>query len=254
MARSGWAAVAVAIVLVGVLGSEAALDAAADAGRRTELLLSSLTAFPAWHADAYGGDSDIYPAVVAKTLVLVVALFLLAYTAGRSASPTAAFLAGWGSVLVACAGAAAVFSVVAELTADDALPDLGGSVNRLVAEVNAGAAFAMYAGWIVGVAVMVARATRVAPSMLPSTVGSPPTPSSPPAPPPPAALGGQPGSVAPPASQPAPTPVATWPPSPAWTPQHSPLPATPPTRRDEREPGVEGTDRVWRSSDRSSKD
>jgi hypothetical protein len=267
--RSGWAAVAVALVLVAALGSEAALDTARDVDVGLQPLLRSLTDFPTWDPDALGGDSQIGFAIAGKVIVLAVSLFLLAMVAGRTGSAGVALLAGWGAFVLASALAGAVFYLVAELMVFEGdLADAEGSaLAPLVRAVNGGAVFALYTGPLIGTAVALARRREPAAASEPSTAepfppgvgvlhptdptsppsgpAAPPLPrrvgapaSSEPFPPPPPPPPPPPGDVRPPA----PTPVATWPPtpatgtvppSPAWSPPEGqrPLPAAPLPRR-----------------------
>ena len=225
----------VTTVLVGILGTGAATERAAQADNGVRPLVESLTRFPSWSSDTLVGNGDLNLAIGAKLAALLVAVFVLAYVAGRSESGAAAFLGGWGAMVLTCALAGALFHLVADLTADE------GAVSPVVEEVNAGAAFALYTGWLVAAAVAVTHRVRAVPAT------DVPNPN--------ANLGRvtPPGGTSTPPSRPQPLiqptaasrlPVATWPPmpvqvgtvppSPAWSPPRSsvPLPAVALPRRE----------------------
>jgi hypothetical protein len=161
MARSGWAALAVTVPLVGGLGSKPALDAAADAERKVAPLLDALTRFPAWDVSAQGFESKMYGPVGLKMVVLAALVFLLARGAGKVGASSAAFLAGWGSLMLASAAAGVAYVVSADMVVlDGRLADEGGGAGAVVIEgLNSGVIFGLYTGWLVGL-VVVATARR----------------------------------------------------------------------------------------------
>jgi hypothetical protein len=157
MARSGWAALAVTVLLVAGLGSEAALDATLDADSKMAPLLDALTRFPAWSVSALGFESDMYGPIALKVLVLLALVFLLARGAGRSGRSSAAFLAGWGALMLSAAAAGVAYVVSADmLVLDGQLADSGGGAAAVVVDgLNSGVVFGLYTGWLVGLAVVV---------------------------------------------------------------------------------------------------
>ncbi|MGH9212785.1 MAG: hypothetical protein ACRD2C_19260 [Acidimicrobiales bacterium] len=227
--RSGWSAAAVALVLVVVLGNEPVREKTLEADGNLHAVLETLAFFPAWDAVTSGGDGDIVIAIVVKLLVLLAVVFGLAAAAGRSSSPGAAFMAGWGAFVIACGLAGGAYYTVADLLAfEGGLADTeGGFVRPMVTAINAGAAFAFYTGALVGAAVALTRRTTTsapafgapgmepapafgAPGMEPAPFGAPGPPAPPPAPTPA------------PAQPPAPTPAPAQPPAPTPAPGPSP--------------------------------
>jgi hypothetical protein len=160
MARSGWAALVATVLLVAGLGSEPMFDAAADADRQVAPLLRSLSAFPTWSTGSLGLDSDIYAAIAAKILVLLVLVFVLGRAAGHVGTSFAAFLAGWGTLMIAAAVAGVAYVLVADMVVlDGQLADSQGGAGAVVVDgLNGGVVFGLYTGWLVGaVVVMTAR-------------------------------------------------------------------------------------------------
>jgi hypothetical protein len=160
MARSGWAALVATVLLVAGLGSEPMFDAAADADRQVAPLLRSLSAFPTWSAGSLGLDSDIYAAIAAKILVLLVLVFVLGRAAGHVGASFAAFLAGWGTLMIAAAVAGVAYVLVADMVVlDGQLADSQGGAGAVVVDgLNGGVVFGLYTGWLVGAVVaMTAR-------------------------------------------------------------------------------------------------
>jgi len=156
MARSGWAALVATVLLVAGLGSEPMFDAAADADRQVAPLLRSLSAFPTWSAGSLGLDSDIYAAIAAKILVLLVLVFVLGRAAGHVGASFAAFLAGWGTLMIAAAVAGVAYVLVADMVVlDGQLADSQGGAGAVVVDgLNGGVVFGLYTGWLVGVVVV----------------------------------------------------------------------------------------------------
>jgi hypothetical protein len=157
--RSALAGVAATVVLVGVLGSPAAQDKAADNG--AALLTRTVTALPSWDVPDGAPASLVWGIALRLAVLLLVALGLCA-VAGRSRSRGAAFLAGWGALVVAAglAGAVGAVHTVAVVLDGGTLGDVTGDV--VVAGVNSGIGFGAWTGWLVGLAVAIAIRTEPA--------------------------------------------------------------------------------------------
>jgi hypothetical protein len=233
----------VTTVLVGILGTGAASERAADADAGVRPLVESLTRFPAWSSDTLVGNGDLNLAIAAKLVALLVTMFGLAYLAGRAGSGPAAFIGGWGAMVLTCAMAGGLYYVIADLTAfdGDVADRAGGALSPLVEEMNAGAVFALYTGWLVAAAVAVTRRTTRADAATGAATAATAAPLGPTTPP-----RGVPPQPSRPLVQPTAAsrhPIATWPPmpaqvgtvppSPAWAPPRSttPLPAVALPRR-----------------------
>jgi hypothetical protein len=147
--RSALAGATTTAVVVAALGNPAAVDAARDADQQQ--LVATVVGFANWDvADAPG---DVVGLVALRLGVLIVLAGLLCALVGRSRSRGAAFLGAWGAVGVAAAvGAAAsyIYQVPVVLDGSAPAPTYG---DGLVQGVNAGAAFALWTGWIVGLVV-----------------------------------------------------------------------------------------------------
>lgn len=160
MARSGWVAVLITALLIAGLGSPPAFDRVADVEGQARPLLDSLTSFPAWSTDQFGGGSDLVGPIAAKVVLLLVVVFIGAGVTGRVGSATASFLATWGTVMVGAALAGGVFAAAADAFAfDGTLADgAGGAIPLVVDGFNGGVQFGLYTGWLVGLATaLVAR-------------------------------------------------------------------------------------------------
>jgi len=157
--RSALAGAAATAVLVGVLGSPAAQDAAADSG--SPLLTRTVTVFPSWEVPD-GAPASLVWGIVLRLAVLLLAVLGLSAVAGRARRRGAAFLAGWGALVVAAGLAAAVGYIytVAVVLDGGTLGDVTG--DGVVGAVNAGVAFGAWTGCLVGLAV--ALATRTEPA------------------------------------------------------------------------------------------
>lgn len=151
-------------LLVGGLGNQLVLDQVVEVDGQLQPLLSSLTSFPAWSLDSFGGDSDMVGPIVAKVVLLLVVVFIGTALSGLAGQSTASFLAGWGSVMVSAALAGGVFVAAADAFAlDGALADAaGGAIPLVVGGVNDGVQFGLYTGWLIGLAVVI-TSRRVAP-------------------------------------------------------------------------------------------
>lgn len=155
--RAALAGAATTCVVVAALGNPAVVEAAADAD--SALAASTLTAFPNWDvADAPG---EIVGEVAIRLGATVVLAGLLGAVAGRSRSRAGAFLGGWAALVVAAAiagGAGYVYRVPVVLDGQAGAPTYA---DGLVATVNAGAAFGLWTGWLVGL--VLAAVVRPAP-------------------------------------------------------------------------------------------
>jgi hypothetical protein len=149
--RTALVGAATTAVLVAGLGSPPAQDAAREAD--ASVLLRTVTVVPSWDvADAPG---DVIGGVAVRLGTLVVLAALLSGLAGRRGARGPALLAGWGALVVAAAVAnAAAFVYTAAVVLDGDVP--GRYVDDLVVAANTGAAFGLWTGWLVGLAVAVA--------------------------------------------------------------------------------------------------
>jgi hypothetical protein len=154
--RSALAGATTTAVVVAALGNPAVVDAARDADQQQ--LAGTVVGFANWDvADAPGETVGL---VAVRLGVLVVVAGLLCALVGRSRSRGAAFLGAWGAVGVAAAVAGAasyLYQVPVVLDGNAPAPTYG---DGLVQAVNAGAAFGLWTGWIVGL--VVALVTRPA--------------------------------------------------------------------------------------------
>ena len=161
------------------------------------LTATTFTDIPNWDVFDSGTTAEVVWGVVLKLSVLFVAVGLLTALAGR-ASHGAAFLAGWGSLVVAAAMAGAVDFAYRDAVVEPARNPFGvGYFDNLLGATNTGAGFGLWTGWMVGAAVAVAAS-------LPSRTVVP--------------LGAPTGPIARP---PGPEPIT--PPAPWWAADASPL-------------------------------
>lgn len=161
-ARSAVAGTATVGVLVGVLGSPALVDAAQDLAERHRIPLTAatFTDIPNW--DVFDSDTtaEVVWGVVLKLAVLFVVIGLLTALSGR-ASHGAAFLAGWGSLVVAAGMAGAVDYAYRHAVVGSTQNPFGVSyLDNLLGATNLGAAFGLWTGWMVGAVVAVAASLR----------------------------------------------------------------------------------------------
>ncbi len=149
--RTALVGAATTVILVAGLGSPPAQDAAREAD--ASVLLHTVTVIPSWDvADAPG---DVIGGVAIRLGTLVVLAALLSGLAGRRGARGPAVLAGWAALLVAAAVAnVAAFVYTAAVVLDGDVP--GRYMDNLVAAANTGAAFALWTGWLVGLAVALA--------------------------------------------------------------------------------------------------
>jgi hypothetical protein len=141
--------------LVGVLGSPPVVDAAQDLAERHRMPLTAatFTDIPNWDVFDDGTSADAVWGVVLKLAVLFVVVGVLAALAGR-ASHRSAFLAGWGSLVVAAGAAAAVDYAYRDAVLGSTENAFGVNYfDRLLGATTVGAAFGLWTGWLVGAAV-----------------------------------------------------------------------------------------------------
>jgi hypothetical protein len=174
-ARSAVAGTATVGVLVGVLGSPALVDAAQDLAERHRLPLTAatFTGIPNWDVFESGTTAEVVWGVVLKLAVLFVVVALLTALAGR-ASHGAAFLAGWGSLVVAAGMAGAVDYAYRDAVLGSAENPFDVSYfDNLLSATNVGAGFGLWTGWTVGAAVAVVASLRTRTVMAPGVAASP---------------------------------------------------------------------------------
>ena len=154
--RTALAGAATTAIVVAALGNPAVVEAARDSSQQA--IASTLSGFVNWDvADASG---EVVGLVALRLGVLIVMSGLLCALVGRSRSRLAAFLGAWGAVGVAAAmagSASYVYQVPVVLDGNSGAPTY---FDGLVLAVNGGAAFGLWAGWVV--AFVVALVTRTA--------------------------------------------------------------------------------------------
>ena len=161
--RTALAGAGTTVALLVALGNPAVVDAARDADEPA--LAFSFTAFPNWDTPA-GVPGDVVGGIVLRLALAVVLVGLLCALVGRSRSRGAAFVGGWGALVVAAGIAGAVFYVYQVAVVFDGNSFGATYLDGLVQTVNAGAAFGLWTGWLVGL--VVALATRPAPVPVPA--------------------------------------------------------------------------------------
>jgi hypothetical protein len=157
---------AVTTVAVGAaLGNPGTVDAAREADHPT--LGLTLAEFANWDVADLPGDA--IGAVALRLGLTLVAVALLCALVGRSRSRAAAFVGGWGALVVAAAVAgAATYAYQVAVVLDGRTLDpsyLGG----LARAANNGAIFGLWTGWLVGLAVALAVRTEPAVAHRPAT-------------------------------------------------------------------------------------
>jgi hypothetical protein len=162
--RTAVAGTATVVAVVGVLGSPAVVDGVHELAARhaSPITAATFTGFPSWDVFDDGTPGEAIWGIVLKLAVLLAAAAVLATLAGR-ASRRSAFLAGWASLIVAAGVAGAVhyaYQYAVVLDGQNALP--ASYLDNLLSSANAGAAFGLWTGWIVGAAV--AATVRVRPA------------------------------------------------------------------------------------------
>lgn len=161
--RSALAGAITTAALVGALGSPAAVEAGREADSQT--VGHTLTTFADWSPE--GLNSDEVAVVIVRLAVALVLVAGLGAVAGRSRSRSAAFLAGWGTLLVstAVAGAASyLYAVNVVLDGDAGAPTLA---DGIATAANAASTFGLWTGWVVGLAVALAMRTAAATATAP---------------------------------------------------------------------------------------
>jgi hypothetical protein len=174
-ARSAVVGTATVGVLVGILGSPAAVGTAEDLAEshRLPLTAATFTDIPNWDVFQDGMTADVVWGVVLKLAVLFVAVAVLTALAGR-ASHGAAFLAGWGSLVVAAGLAGAVDHAYRDAVLGSAEnPFDVSSFDNLLGATNVGAGFGLWTGWTVGAAVAVVASLRARPALTPGVATGP---------------------------------------------------------------------------------
>lgn len=156
--RSALAGAVTTVAIVAALGSPAAVEAGREADSRT--VGRTLTAFADW--DVGGLPGDAVAVVVVRLAVALVLVTGLCAVAGRARSRSAAFLAGWGALVLATAIAgAAAYVYEVERVLDGATFEAT-LADRIATAANEAAAFGLWTGWLVGLAVALATRPVVA--------------------------------------------------------------------------------------------
>jgi len=157
--RCGLAGAAAAAVLVAGLGNPRVADAVHEAD---SAVLAGAVADFADLRYTEGTPNDVIAAIVLRMAVGLVLVALLCALAGRSRSRGAAFIGGWGALTVAAALSAAAAHVYLVAVPGDGQSPAPTYLDGLAADVNAGATFGLWTGWLVGAAVALAvRTDRV---------------------------------------------------------------------------------------------
>ena len=156
--RSALAGAVTTVAIVAATGSSAAVEAGREADSGT--VGQTLTAFADW--DVGGLPGDAVAVVVVRLAVALVLVTGLCAVAGRARSRGAAFLAGWGALVLATAiaGAAAYVYEVERLL--DGATFEATLADRIATAANDAAAFGLWTGWLVGLAVALATRPAVA--------------------------------------------------------------------------------------------
>ncbi len=177
-ARSAVAGTATVGVLVGVLGSPPLVDAAQDLAERHHLPLTAatFTDIPNWDVFESGTTAEVVWGVVLKLAVLFIVVALLTALAGR-ASHGAAFLAGWGSLVVAAGMAGTVDFAYRDAVLGSENPFGVSYFDNLLSATNVGAGFGLWTGWTVGAAVAVVASLRTRAVLAPGVATGPIAPS-----------------------------------------------------------------------------
>jgi hypothetical protein len=156
------------VAVIVALGNPSAVDAAREADHTT--LGRTLAEFATWDLADLPGDA--VGAVALRLGLTLILVALLCGVAGRSRSRAAAFVGGWGAMVVAAAVAGAVtyaYQVAVVLDGQTLDPSYLGGMARAA---NDGAAFGLWTGWLVGLAVALVVETEPA-AAHPSVVHAP---------------------------------------------------------------------------------
>lgn len=163
--RSALAGGAAAAALMAALGNPPVVDAARDADN--PVFAETVTGFASWDI-AEGTPGDIIAGIVIRLVVAVVVAGLLCAVAGRSRSRGAAFLGGWGALVVAAGiGGAASYAYLMAVPLDGQTGQQS-YLDGLVTAVDDGSAFGLWTGWLVGTAVALVARPAPAPAPLPA--------------------------------------------------------------------------------------
>lgn len=147
--RTALAGATTTTLLVAALGNSGVVDAARDADSRA--LALTVTGFANW--DVANAPGDVVAGVLLRLGVVVVVVALLCALAGTARARGAAFIGGWGALVVAGAAAGAVEYVYRVAVVFDGQSFGNTYADGLVIAVNAGAAFGLWTGWLMGLAV-----------------------------------------------------------------------------------------------------
>jgi hypothetical protein len=158
--RSAVAGAAATTVLFAALGKPGMVDAAQDSD--VPALGRTLTGFADWDTTRESGE--VVGGTALRIGATVVIVGLLCALAGRAHSRGAAFLGGWGATAVAAGAAGALFHVYEVAVINDGETFGAGFVDVLAEHVNRGAAFGVWTGWVVGLAVAAVVRTAHAPA------------------------------------------------------------------------------------------
>ncbi len=147
--RTALAGATTTTLLVAALGNSGVVDAAREAD--SQALGLTVTGFANW--DVGNAPGDVVAGVVLRLGVAIVVVALLCALAGTARARGAAFLGGWGALVVAAGAAGAIEYVYLVAVVFDGQTFGNTYVDGLVQAVNAGAAFGLWTGWLVGLAV-----------------------------------------------------------------------------------------------------
>jgi hypothetical protein len=164
--RSALAGAAAATAVFAALGNQAVVDAVPDSDFRA--LGLTLTGFADW--DTAGESAEVVGGTALRIGATVVIAGLLCALVGRT-HRGAAFLGGWGAAVVAAGAAGAMFHVYDIALINDGETPGGTYLDALTEQVNRGAAFGLWTGWLVGAAVAVAARTAHVPAAAGHPVG-----------------------------------------------------------------------------------
>ncbi|HEX6419390.1 MAG TPA: hypothetical protein VFZ77_12890 [Acidimicrobiales bacterium] len=159
--RSALAGGATTASALAALGSPAAVSAARDL--EGDALAATLTGFASW--DVADEPADVVTTVAIRLGVTVLVAAVLCALAGRSRSRAAALVGGWGAAAVAAAAGGTLAHVHEVAVVLDGRTPGTTYLDGLVRAADAGAAFGVWTGWLVGAAA--ALATRPAPAAVP---------------------------------------------------------------------------------------
>jgi hypothetical protein len=164
--RCALAGAVTTVAAVAALGNPGTVDAAREADHPT--LGLTLAEFANWDVADLPGDAT--GAVALRLGVTLVAVALLCALAGRSRSRAAAFVGGWGALVVAAAvGGAATYAYQVAVVLDGQTLDPS-YLDGMARATNNGAIFGLWTGWLVGLAVALVVRTEPAVAPRPAAV------------------------------------------------------------------------------------